>query len=328
MTSFSGFRTDSKNYALLFSYTPHGAINNFQYGTGLWEHTFYNSRQQPTEIGLDTTFPSGSNLLQLGYDYGTTNNNGNLRSQTITVNGTTSFTQSYTYDPLNRLATASEGSSWSQTFSYDRYGNRAVINSASLSTSALTPLSLSAFDAASNRILATAAGSHYYDPSGNLTQITDNASTNLTYGYDAENHMVTSSQGTGQYVYNGEGKRVKKLATSAATVYDAAGNLASDIYTGTYSTTFSCNCGHKQKEVILLARQLMLGNQLEACTRGFGDNKLTRNHVLAALVFRQILLPCQHAAGLFSQCRFVLIDNGEPPVRPQRFSHVTQQRDG
>jgi hypothetical protein len=55
--------------------------------------------------------------MKLDYDYGTTANNGNLLTQTITIPGLT-LTQTYTYDELNRLATAREntGTSWKQKF--------------------------------------------------------------------------------------------------------------------------------------------------------------------------------------------------------------------
>lgn len=62
---------------------------------------------------------------------GTSANNGKVLSQTITVPGVTySFNQTYTYDTLNRLATASEtyngATTWSQTYGFDRYGNRNI----------------------------------------------------------------------------------------------------------------------------------------------------------------------------------------------------------
>jgi len=54
-----------------------------------------------------------------------------LQSQTLTVptiGGAAGFmaTQTYGYDSLNRLSSAQEngGSSWTQNFTYDRYGNR------------------------------------------------------------------------------------------------------------------------------------------------------------------------------------------------------------
>lgn len=45
------------------------------------------------------------------------------------------YTQTFGYDELNRLTTSQEGSSWSQTNSYDRYGNRSVSGGLSFSVS-------------------------------------------------------------------------------------------------------------------------------------------------------------------------------------------------
>ncbi|MCV4821017.1 hypothetical protein OFM15_33575, partial [Escherichia coli] len=55
-----------------------------QFRNGRWETTQFNSRLQPVQIGLGTSVAS-QNLLKLNYDYGTTQNNGNVLSQTITV---------------------------------------------------------------------------------------------------------------------------------------------------------------------------------------------------------------------------------------------------
>lgn len=35
-------------------YSAQGAITSIKLGNGLWEHTGFNSRLQPTEIGLGT----------------------------------------------------------------------------------------------------------------------------------------------------------------------------------------------------------------------------------------------------------------------------------
>ena len=53
-------------------------------GSGRIERTTFNSRLQPTQIALDSN-TVGLNTLQLDYGYGTTTNNGNVLSQTITV---------------------------------------------------------------------------------------------------------------------------------------------------------------------------------------------------------------------------------------------------
>ena len=201
-------------------------------GNGLREHTSYNSRLQATEIGLGTgATAAASNLLLLGDTYGSTDNNGNLQSQTITSGkGTaseTTFTQSYSYDALNRLQTASEsgaGSGWSQSYGYDRYGNRAV-TSGYVPNSALTPQSLSAFDARTNRLLGSG-----YDAAGNQTV----DAVGRGFSYDAENRLVGFSDGLGStasYGYDGEGRRVKKVSGGTTTlvyVYNAVGQLIAE----------------------------------------------------------------------------------------------------
>jgi hypothetical protein len=95
-----------------FTYNAAGAVSSMQLGNGRWESTQFNSRLQPTQIALGTT-QNGTDQLTLNYDYGTTANNGNVQSQTITVptvgtNPGFTATQVYTYDPLNRLKSATE----------------------------------------------------------------------------------------------------------------------------------------------------------------------------------------------------------------------------
>jgi len=102
-----------KTYASQFSYAAHGAAKSLQLGNLKGEHTNFNSRLQPTQIGLGTS-ATNSSVLQLDYGYGTTSNNGNVVSQNIVV-GATTISQTYTYDALNRLQTANEssGAVWS-----------------------------------------------------------------------------------------------------------------------------------------------------------------------------------------------------------------------
>ena len=67
--------------------------------------------------------------------YGTSNNNGNLRSQAI--NGGIAVTQNYFYDGYNRLSSANEsGGVWNQTYVYDTRGNRALLNGSALASGA------------------------------------------------------------------------------------------------------------------------------------------------------------------------------------------------
>jgi len=69
------------------AYTSFGAISQAKLGNGRWENAQYDTKRlQIKQIGLgasalDTTF------LKLEYGYGTTDNNGSLREQKITVQG-------------------------------------------------------------------------------------------------------------------------------------------------------------------------------------------------------------------------------------------------
>ena len=206
-------------------------------GNALWEERRYNRRLQPTQIGLGTARTTAATLdtatsprLLLDYSYGTTTNNGNVASQQIRV-GTLDLTQSYAYDKLNRLTGATERRSgtetWSQTYQYDVYGNRAVTAGRNHgSTPALTPSALTAFNASSNRLLGGAA----YDGAGNLT---------LDWGgrrfkYDGDNRMVsfdtTGVETDGTYSYDGEGRRVKRVVGGVTTtyVYNVLGQLVAE----------------------------------------------------------------------------------------------------
>ena len=50
-----------------------------------------------------------------------------MTGQTVRRFGTTTWNESYTYtDGLNRLNAASESGNWTQTYVFDRFGNRAV----------------------------------------------------------------------------------------------------------------------------------------------------------------------------------------------------------
>jgi RHS repeat-associated protein len=205
-------------------YAPSGALTAVKLGNGLWEHTILNSRLQPQEIGLGST-STNSTVLQLQYDYGASDNNGNVHSQTISV-GSSTFVQTYGYDKLNRLKTASEtpsgGTGWQQTFTYDRYGNRRfdAANTTSELASQNPTISLS-----NNRVDGCV-----YDLVGNVT--TDLSGNVMAY--DAENHMTSfnGSNGLWNYSYDGDGRRVKKaisLGTDTTIfVYDAMGRLAAE----------------------------------------------------------------------------------------------------
>lgn len=213
-----------KQYLAQLSYAPDNSPKSLQLGNGVWEHTALNKRWQTTEIGVGTS-SADSSMLRLSYDYGTTNNNGNVRSQIITVPGLSPLTQNYSYDHVNRLITAQEnsGASWRQTFTYDQYGNRNFVTGSSNTTESLLGLNPS-FDLYTNRIAANQG--YYYDAAGNVTADAQGH----TYTYDAEGRQVGYDGGYAAYTYDGTGQRVKKVAGAVTTifVYNTLGQLVAE----------------------------------------------------------------------------------------------------
>ena len=211
-------------------YAPQGAVSVMKLGNGKWEHTNFNNRLQPTQIGLGTS-GTDSSVLKLDYGYGTTTNNGNVASQTITI-GSTVMNQTYGYDALNRLSSASEnsGASWSQSNGFDRYGNRWVSGYVVPGNESRTPPSQSAFNAATNRINPAVMPGFGYDGAGNVTSDPTTPAEGIVY--DAENRQVsyTKAGATTTYSYDGDGRRVKKVVGNVTTifVYNALGQLIAE----------------------------------------------------------------------------------------------------
>jgi RHS repeat-associated protein len=219
----SGNNTNYANLSAQNSYTPHGAIASMILNNGLLtETTTYNPRLQPTQIQVP-------GLLTLVYDFGTTQNNGNLQSQTI-IRGSQTWTQIYPntcYDKVNRLTCASESGSgsWSQSYGYDNFGNRWVPpGSTGLPSPSNEVPNGSNWYLSNNRISGWG-----YDLSGNITSIQNMP---RSFEYDAENRQTkaTVNSVATTYTYDGEGRRVTKTWNGQTTtfVYDASGNLAAE----------------------------------------------------------------------------------------------------
>jgi RHS repeat-associated protein len=235
-------------YASGFKYNSSGAVEKMRLGNGRWETAVYNNRLQVTQTGLGTT-DGDQSLLKLELSYGaSTQNNGSLREQKITVptvGSNQGFTavQTYAYDDLNRIQSATETISnqqtWKQTFQYDRFGNRRfdATNTTTLSQSISWKVTNPLINTSDNRLTKDQDGDtlndYDYDKAGNLTRDADGRQ----FLYDAENHQkeVKDINGVtmGQYLYDGEGRRVKKISSIETTVfvYDGGGQLVAEYST-------------------------------------------------------------------------------------------------
>ena len=141
----------------------------------------------------------------------------------------------------NRLQSAEETSptqpGWKQTYLYDRYGNQRF-DTANGSTTTL-PLNCATavcnpqVDPKTNRLVG-----YVFDNAGN----TKTDANGRTFIYDAENKQVevrnAANTVVGEYTYDGDGKRVKKIVGNEVTVfvYDAAGKLVAEYANQTSST--------------------------------------------------------------------------------------------
>ena len=231
------------------AYAPDGRLQRMKLGNNLWETRDYHTPGTPTLLKLVTPdemtmLPGAIEQVALGYNYSGTANNGNLMSHTITRPGRTQpWTQTFTYDAANRLETARETGGYDREFGYDRYGNRWVKphpvkpNNGMTQTDMHEPKYATQFDAAKNQ-LASPPMVDYYDKAGNQTMYSP-----YTLAYDAENRlksMTHTTSGSATYLYDGEGRRVKKTWTPGGGtaedtyyVYDIVGNLAAEYGTGT-----------------------------------------------------------------------------------------------
>jgi len=122
----------------------------------------------------------------------------------ITNNPDTTRSQSFSYDSLNRIATAktsatSGSNCWGETYTVDQWANLTAIGAVSGYTGC-TQESLSVTALTNNQLSATGFA---YDAAGNMTGDSVN-----TYGFNAESE-IKSAAGV-NYTYDGDGNRVQK----------------------------------------------------------------------------------------------------------------------
>ncbi len=194
---------------------------------------------------------SGGGAWQVNVNYGfpATQNNGKIGSQTDNISGEQVV---YTYDALNRLASATATSNaWGQSYSYDGFGN--------LTGQTVTAGSAPAYSVAVDPTTNHLGGE---DANGNAPGIPAGYT---SAGYDIENRYTGASNSTGNwftYAYTPGNKRVWRQVKTGGTVV-------------TDEITFWSANGQK-----LATYALALGSQLVATPTGtyywFGG-KLIKN---------------------------------------------------
>jgi RHS repeat-associated protein len=198
-------------------YWPTGEIRKAQFGNKLTESVAFNNRLQPCRMNVNSTAayfsqcsdgtPAGNILdLTMGYNSGT--DNGNVASWSAV--GQQTFSRTYAYDSLNRIQSMADsvttqpcqGMSWT----IDAWGN--------MTNQTGTKGTCNNFSSSVGTNNQLQSG-YTYDAAGNMTYDGFHH-----YTYDAENRITAVDSGsTASYVYNENGKRVRKNTGSNFTEY-------------------------------------------------------------------------------------------------------------
>jgi RHS repeat-associated protein len=219
---------------------PDGSISTYGYDSlnrlsGLansWAGSFgfsYDALSRRTQLtrpnGLNTnySYDSLSHLLSVLHQAGANTLDGasysydpagNRTAKTNYLNGITS---NYTYDPLYELTQVTQGSSTTESYSYDAVGNR-------LSSSGVPNYSYNA----SNELTSNSSGSYSYDANGNTLSDPSGKS----YTWDFENRLVQAvvpgtNGGTTTFKYDPFGRRIQKSGPLGTTnyVYDGLASM-------------------------------------------------------------------------------------------------------
>ncbi|MBW1901200.1 MAG: hypothetical protein JRJ20_06140, partial [Deltaproteobacteria bacterium] len=194
------------------SYLPLGPVTGFTYGNGTPSTKTYDQRYQVSSVTVGS-------IQNLDYSLDPV---GNISG--IADNFDASRSQAFGYDALYRLTSAA-GIYGAIDYTYDNVGNRQT-KTLNGQTETYTYIQNT------NRIQETTGQDPVvfsYDANGNTTSMG-----NKTLIYNQNNRLVRVSENGAvldNYVYNGNGQRVKKVSDGQTTlfIYDRDGNLISEI---------------------------------------------------------------------------------------------------
>jgi len=296
ISNFSGNIGDGvqRTYATNTGYDDSGRLKEEQFGTQmpLYHKRHYNIRGQLFDVRLSSYSLQANewdwnrgavvNYFSSNYTWGGnssgsgTDNNGNLTRQASYVPANESLTSynfsedTYTYDSLNRLKSVSElpgtpsgygAPAFTQTYDYDRFGNRTINQTLTQGNGAPKPWF--SVDPGTNRLGVPGGqtGNMHYDAAGNL----DNDSYSSfgssdgtpTRTYDCYNRLTIVKDGNLQlvstYTYNADGQRVRRLVSGVGTwqVYGIDGELLAEYQAGSAPMTATKEYGYRNGELLV-----------------------------------------------------------------------------
>ncbi len=189
-----------------FTYGSNLRLKTITYGNSVQTSYAYDSRSRPNWI---KTVLGSTLLLNLTYTYDGTGN-------VLSIGNTGSTMETYSFDMLNRLATAT--GAWGTTrYGYDGLGNRAWMSQSVGGTNITYTYLSNTYE----RLATAGTTSYTYDNNGNRLSQTV-ASTVTSYVYDFENRLTKVVQGSstlGAYAYSPGGMRVLSGEAGNTTIY-------------------------------------------------------------------------------------------------------------
>ncbi|MFH1691505.1 MAG: RHS repeat-associated core domain-containing protein [Candidatus Omnitrophota bacterium] len=192
----------SADYVKSINYNAKGQIKDITYGNNTQTTYDYGQDLRLSRILTSTQNPVPCTLQDLNYIF---DKNGNITTLTDNLK---SNIRSFTYDDLDRLTQASnlpspQGGYTNYNYQYDPIGN--MTYKSDVGTMAY------GINAGPHAVTFAGGYSYQYDANGNMT-----TGKNKTLEYDVENRIIKIIQpdATTDFVYDGDGGRVKKVTTS------------------------------------------------------------------------------------------------------------------
>jgi RHS repeat-associated protein len=299
-----------RTYASAVSYSEFGGMQQEQFGTttALYHKLHYNQRGQLYDIRLSTASMASDqwnwnrgailNYYSSNYSWGGnssgsgSDNNGDLLRTTHyaplddQLNQYHAVTSNYSYDKLNRLNSAIEyptadGSgtaSYTQAFTYDRWGNRTIDQS---TTSSSVPHPSYTVDTSTNRLVAPSGYAYGYDAAGNQT--TDNYTGGGERSFDAENHMTQArnlDSTWSNYTYDLNGRRIKRNINGVETwqLYGMDGELLAEYAANAAPGIPQREYGYRNGELLITAESgVALGVAPESLSAAYASSTMNLN---------------------------------------------------
>ncbi len=197
--------------------TPPTAISSGNFGFGYDALSRRTSLTRPNTVNTAYSYDNLSRFLSVthaksgttldGATYGV-DNAGNRTSRTPQPSGTAS---NFTYDSIYELTQVTQGSSTTESYTYDPVRNR------------LSSLDVSSYtNNSSNELTSTSNATYTYDNNGNtLTKVVGSNTT--TFAWDYENRLANvtlpGSGGTVSFKYDPFGRRAYKSSSSGTSIF-------------------------------------------------------------------------------------------------------------